>query len=88
MSQHDLGGAPQWRGIVEEYRDRLPVTADTPVVTLREGGTPLVRSGVRTPFPGLYLTGFEETVRGHLFEARRESKRLARELERYVNIAR
>jgi len=34
----------QWRGIVEEYRDRLPVTDDTPVVTLREGGTPLVRS--------------------------------------------
>ena len=37
-------GAPQWRGIVEEYREWLPVTADTPVVTLREGGTPLVRS--------------------------------------------
>jgi len=35
---------PQWRGVVEEYRDRLPVGDDTPVVTLREGGTPLVRS--------------------------------------------
>jgi threonine synthase len=32
----------QWRGIIEEYRDRLPVNADTPVVTLLEGGTPLV----------------------------------------------
>jgi threonine synthase len=32
----------QWRGVIEEYRDRLPVTAATPVVTLREGGTPLV----------------------------------------------
>jgi threonine synthase len=31
-----------WRGIVEEYRDRLPVTAQTPVVTLLEGGTPLL----------------------------------------------
>ncbi|MDP9183925.1 MAG: threonine synthase, partial [Actinomycetota bacterium] len=31
-----------WRGLIEEYRDRLPVTADTPVVTLLEGGTPLV----------------------------------------------
>lgn len=30
-----------WRGLIEEYRDRLPVTAATPVVTLREGGTPL-----------------------------------------------
>jgi threonine synthase len=40
------GASPvrQWRGLIEEYRDRLPVTADTPVVTLREGGTPLVRS--------------------------------------------
>jgi threonine synthase len=33
-----------WRGIIEEYRDRLPVTDDTPVVTLGEGDTPLVRS--------------------------------------------
>src|ERR1700758_1111036 len=32
----------QWRGVIEEYRDRLPVIATTPVVTLREGGTPLV----------------------------------------------
>jgi threonine synthase len=34
----------QWRGIIEEYGARLPVSADTPIVTLREGGTPLVRS--------------------------------------------
>ncbi len=31
-----------WRGVIEEYRDWLPVTAATPVVTLREGGTALV----------------------------------------------
>ena len=31
-----------WRGLIEEYRDRLPVTAGTPVVTLQEGATPLV----------------------------------------------
>jgi threonine synthase len=36
--------AHPWRGIIEEYRDRLPVTDATPVVTLCEGGTPLVRS--------------------------------------------
>jgi threonine synthase len=30
--------------VIEEYRDRLPVTDDTPVVTLQEGGTPLLRS--------------------------------------------
>jgi threonine synthase len=31
-----------WRGLIEEYRDRLPVSGSTPVVTLLEGGTPLV----------------------------------------------
>ncbi|MGV9307810.1 MULTISPECIES: threonine synthase [unclassified Nonomuraea] len=31
-----------WRGLIEEYRDRLPVSDKTPVVTLLEGGTPLV----------------------------------------------
>src|SRR3954471_20320085 len=36
----------QWRGIIEEYRDRLPVSDTTPVVTLREGGTPLVPAQV------------------------------------------
>ena len=35
-------GAPQWRGLIEEYRAWLPVEDATPVVTLREGGTPLV----------------------------------------------
>ncbi|MGQ7297402.1 threonine synthase [Quadrisphaera sp. KR29] len=36
--------AHQWRGVVEEYRDRLPVVAGVPAVTLGEGGTPLVRA--------------------------------------------
>jgi threonine synthase len=35
-------GAHQWRGVIEEYRHRLPVTQATPIVSLREGGTPLV----------------------------------------------
>jgi threonine synthase len=33
-----------WRGVIEAYRARLPVSDTTPVVTLGEGGTPLVRS--------------------------------------------
>ncbi len=37
-----VSGAHQWRGVIEEYRDRLPVSDATPVVSLREGGTPLV----------------------------------------------
>ncbi len=35
-------GAHQWLGVIEEYRHRLPVSAKTPVVSLREGGTPLI----------------------------------------------
>lgn len=36
--------AHQWRGVIEEYRERLPVTDSTRVISLREGGTPLVPS--------------------------------------------
>ncbi|GAA3457687.1 threonine synthase [Dactylosporangium matsuzakiense] len=31
-----------WRGLIEEFRDRLPVGPQTPVVTLHEGNTPLL----------------------------------------------
>ena len=33
-----------WRGVIGEYAERLPVSASTPVVTLGEGGTPLVHA--------------------------------------------
>ena len=36
-----------WPGVIEAYRPRLPVTNATPVITLFEGGTPLL------PAPGL-----------------------------------
>lgn len=32
----------QWRGVLREYADRLDVTDATPIVTLGEGGTPLI----------------------------------------------
>ncbi|MEU4559623.1 threonine synthase [Actinoplanes sp. NPDC023936] len=35
-----------WRGLIEAYRDRLPVTDATPVVSLHEGNTPLVPAPV------------------------------------------
>jgi threonine synthase len=35
-----------WQGLINAYRDRLPVTDATPVVTLFEGGTPLVPATV------------------------------------------
>ncbi|MDP8992832.1 MAG: threonine synthase [Actinomycetota bacterium] len=31
-----------WPGVIEQYRGLLPVSGDTPVVTLHEGGTPLL----------------------------------------------
>ncbi|MEN8040185.1 MAG: threonine synthase [Actinomycetota bacterium] len=31
-----------WRGVITEHEARLPVTDETPVVTLLEGGTPLI----------------------------------------------
>jgi len=43
-----------WPGVIAAYRDRLPVTPATPVITLREGNTPLI------PAPHLSdLTGRE-----------------------------
>lgn len=52
MSVEVTTGAHQWRGLIEEYRDRLPVDAQTPVVTLREGGTPLVYACVLSEMTG------------------------------------
>ena len=41
-----------WPGVIEAYRERLPVTDDTPVVTLVEGGTPLVPARVLSDLTG------------------------------------
>jgi threonine synthase len=55
-----------WPGLIEAYRDRLPVTDATPVITLREGGTPLlpaqylserVEANVLLKYEGLNPTG-------------------------------
>ncbi len=32
----------QWQGVIKEYKDFLPVSDKTPIVSLGEGGTPLV----------------------------------------------
>lgn len=56
----------QWRGVIREYADRLDVTDATPIVTLGEGGTPLIpapaleeRTGARVfvKFEGMNPTG-------------------------------
>jgi threonine synthase len=33
-----------WRGVIEEYREFLPVSDTTPIVTLKEGNTPLIKA--------------------------------------------
>ena len=33
-----------WRGVIEEYRRFLPVSEQTPVITMLEGGTPLIEA--------------------------------------------
>jgi cation diffusion facilitator CzcD-associated flavoprotein CzcO len=52
---------------------------------VRPNGQPAFRSGRTTPYPGFYFAGFDETVRGHLFEANRDSRRLAATVERYLS---
>ena len=51
---------------------------------LDEKGETLFRSGSETSEPGLYFMGFDETIRGHLFEINRESILLAKEIGRYL----
>jgi threonine synthase len=58
--------AHQWRGVLHEYRDRLDVTGATPIISLGEGGTPLIeapalsaRTGAKVwvKFEGMNPTG-------------------------------
>ncbi|GAA1735664.1 threonine synthase [Microcella frigidaquae] len=58
--------AHQWRGLLHEYRDRLDVSDATPIITLGEGGTPLIparflseRTGARVfvKYEGMNPTG-------------------------------
>ena len=34
----------EWKGVIEKYRKYLPVTDKTPVITLKEGNTPLIKA--------------------------------------------
>ena len=51
---------------------------------LNESAEPIAESGEPTSRPGLYFIGFVHSLRGHLFEANRASKRLAKNVERYL----
>lgn len=45
--------AHQWRGVIHEYRDRLNITSKTPIITLGEGGTPLIPAPALSEMTGL-----------------------------------
>jgi len=56
----------QWRGVLREYADRLDISDATPIITLGEGGTPLIpaaalsaRTGAKVwiKFEGMNPTG-------------------------------
>lgn len=58
--------ANQWRGVLREYADRLDISDATPIITLGEGGTPLIpapalsaRTGARVyvKYEGMNPTG-------------------------------
>ena len=58
--------AHQWRGVMREYAERLPTLVGAPLITLQEGGTPLivaeklselVRAQVYIKYEGLNPTG-------------------------------
>lgn len=51
---------------------------------LNEAGEPVAESGSPTTVPGLYFMGFTHSLRGHLFEANRASRRLARNVGSYL----
>ena len=42
-----------WRGVIHQYREYLPVTDKTPIVSLNEGNTPLIHSDHLTRVIGL-----------------------------------
>ncbi|HJV04595.1 MAG TPA: threonine synthase [Actinomycetota bacterium] len=74
-----------WRGVIAEYRGRLPVTDATPVVTLGEGGTPLLRSETLSAETGLeVLLKFEGTNPTGSFKDRGMTVAVSRALERGV----
>lgn len=45
--------AHQWQGVINEYRDRLDVSSKTPIITLGEGGTPLIPAPALSEITGL-----------------------------------
>jgi len=65
------------------FSSKLAELLDVPGA-LSESGRPRFRSGRPTDFSGLYFVGFDETTRGVLYEANRDSRRLAPAIAEYL----
>jgi threonine synthase len=79
--------AMPWRGVIAEYRDRLPVTDSTPVVTFLEGGTPLIPSEPLSEDTGCRIfLKYEGTNPTGSFKDRGMTVAVSRALERGVKL--
>jgi putative flavoprotein involved in K+ transport len=67
------------------FKTGLPDLLETPGL-LDERGFPAFPSGRPTIHPGLYFMGYTEHLRGHLYEANRDSRRLARIITDYLRV--
>ena len=65
------------------FSSKLAELLDVPGA-VSESGRARFRSGRPTDFPGLYFVGFDETTRGVLYEANRDSRRLAPAIAEYL----
>ena len=45
----------RWVGVIDHYREYLPVSAKTPVITLYEGNTPLIPAEFLNKITGLQV---------------------------------
>ncbi len=70
-----------WRGVIEEYRSYLPVGERTPVITLLEGGTPLVASRLGPPHHLSLWVKYEATNPTGSFKDRGMTVAVSRALE-------
>ncbi len=66
------------------FHSPLPEVLEAPEA-LDEAGEPRSPSGQRSAHPGLYFMGYTHSLRGHLFEANQDSRRLAIEIGRYLD---
>jgi len=92
LSSLTATGAVYSDGVEEPYDAIIAATGFTTGLedllggdgVLDDSGEPLAASGDETGKPGLYFIGFTHSLRGHLFEARLASKRLAKNVGKYL----